>query len=111
MSTDAAGPIGIRVERWDHGWEVHVRDIGVTQCETLVDAEQQVRDYLETVFGTFPTVKLVWDVTGAEQAVGSDKGLADEVDEFTDRLSVTQRAHQTIRFDDAWRGIDEGTFL
>ena len=34
--------------RWEHGWELHVDDVGVTQCATLDQADRQVRDYICT---------------------------------------------------------------
>lgn len=39
----------VRVVAWDHGFELHIDGVGVTQCESLEDAERTVRDYLETV--------------------------------------------------------------
>jgi DNA-directed RNA polymerase specialized sigma subunit len=36
-------------KRWTNGWELHVEGEGVTQVRTLADAEDQVRDYLETL--------------------------------------------------------------
>jgi hypothetical protein len=35
--------------RWDHGWELHVGGVGVTQVDRLEDAEQQVRDLIESL--------------------------------------------------------------
>ncbi len=35
--------------RWEDGWELHVRDVGVTQVRSLDVAPQQVRDLVETV--------------------------------------------------------------
>jgi hypothetical protein len=31
---------------WDHGWELHISGVGVTQSRTLDGAEAMVRDYL-----------------------------------------------------------------
>ena len=33
-------------KRWEHGWELHIVGIGVTQSRLLSDAEAMVRDYL-----------------------------------------------------------------
>lgn len=38
-----------RARRWNHGWELHVAEIGVTQSRVLRDAAQQVADLVETV--------------------------------------------------------------
>ncbi|GAA4909514.1 hypothetical protein LX16_2863 [Stackebrandtia albiflava] len=34
-------------KRWEHGWELHIDGVGVTQCEAIKDAEAMVRDYLD----------------------------------------------------------------
>ncbi len=36
----------VTAKRWKHGWELHIRDVGVTQSRTLLDAESMVRDYV-----------------------------------------------------------------
>lgn len=41
----------VRAERWDSGWELHVDGFGVTQSRSLATADQQVRDYIETITG------------------------------------------------------------
>jgi hypothetical protein len=35
--------------RWEHGWELHIEGVGVTQCESLDEAELMIRDYLHCV--------------------------------------------------------------
>jgi hypothetical protein len=39
----------VRAKRWAHGWELHIADVGVTQSRNLGEAEQVVRDYIETL--------------------------------------------------------------
>ncbi len=39
----------VRAKHWKRGWELHIDDIGVTQVRTLATADQQVRDYLESL--------------------------------------------------------------
>lgn len=39
----------VNAVRWEHGWELHVEDLGVTQCATLDQADRQVRDLICTV--------------------------------------------------------------
>jgi DNA-directed RNA polymerase specialized sigma subunit len=39
----------VRALRWAHGWELHIDGVGVTQVRSLARAEQQVRDYVETL--------------------------------------------------------------
>jgi len=36
----------VSAKRWEHGWELNVDGIGVTQSRLLSDAEAMVRDYL-----------------------------------------------------------------
>lgn len=36
----------VTAKRWEHGWELHINGIGVTQSRLLSDAEAMVRDYL-----------------------------------------------------------------
>lgn len=42
----------VRAVKWEHGWELHVEDVGVTQCRTLATAVQQVRDFVATMLDT-----------------------------------------------------------
>jgi len=37
---------------WKRGWELHIEDVGVTQCRNLAEAETMVRDYVESLTGT-----------------------------------------------------------
>lgn len=39
----------VKAVRWAHGWELHVKGVGVTQVDDLENAEQQVRDFIATV--------------------------------------------------------------
>lgn len=41
----------VRAKRWAGGWELHIEDVGVTQARLLTKAKDQVRDYLETLYG------------------------------------------------------------
>jgi hypothetical protein len=41
----------VQAKRWAHGWELHIADVGVTQSRSLGEAEQVVRDYIETLTG------------------------------------------------------------
>ena len=33
----------VRAKRWEHGWELHIEGVGVTQSRTLWDAEDMAR--------------------------------------------------------------------
>lgn len=41
----------VEARRWEHGWELHVAGVGVTQSRTLDAAERTVRDYIESLTG------------------------------------------------------------
>jgi hypothetical protein len=41
----------VRARRWEHGWELHIDGVGVTQSRDLDGAEQTVRAYLESLTG------------------------------------------------------------
>lgn len=36
----------VRAERWEHGWELHIEGVCVTQSRTLWDAEEMARDLI-----------------------------------------------------------------
>ncbi len=42
----------VRAVKWEHGWELHVEGLGVSQCRTLATAAQQVRDFVATITDT-----------------------------------------------------------
>lgn len=37
----------VTAKRWEHGWELHIDGVGVTQSESISAAEEMVRDYLD----------------------------------------------------------------
>jgi predicted XRE-type DNA-binding protein len=37
----------VTAKRWEHGWELHIEGVGVTQSRGIADAEEMVRHYLE----------------------------------------------------------------
>lgn len=58
--------------KWDGGWELHVKDEGVTQVRTLDRAVDQVRDYLESVHDQSfadAEVEIIPDLGGLEREV------------------------------------------
>ncbi len=36
----------VRAKRWEHGWELHIDGVGVTQSRSLRDAEMMARDLI-----------------------------------------------------------------
>lgn len=41
--------IEVTARPWKHGWELHIEEWGVTQSRVLANAEQQVRDYIDSL--------------------------------------------------------------
>jgi DNA-directed RNA polymerase specialized sigma24 family protein len=77
----------VRAKRWSGGWELHIDQIGVTQVRTLDKAEQQVRDYVETLLDI--------DTSGVEIVVHPDlDGLEREVQEAKERSKAAEAAQR-----------------
>ena len=60
----------VRAVHWEHGWELHIENEGVTQVRTLSKATQQVRDYLESMHDKpfdHAEINLKLDVNGLEK--------------------------------------------
>lgn len=41
----------VTAQPWQKGWELHIKDVGVTQVKSLARATDQARDYIETLTG------------------------------------------------------------
>src|SRR6266567_607049 len=41
----------VRAKRWEHGWELHIDGLGVTQSRSLRDAEMMARDLISRRLG------------------------------------------------------------
>jgi hypothetical protein len=41
----------VRAKRWEHGWELHIGGVGVTQSRSLWDAEMMARDLISRRLG------------------------------------------------------------
>ena len=69
--------ITVTATRWSLGWELTVPDAGATQTRTLARAEQQVRDYLDTVSPDVDhrdwTITVVPDLGGVQDEVRQAK--------------------------------------
>lgn len=78
----------IRAKRWSGGWELHIEGIGVTQVRSLARAEQQARDYLETLLDIDTSdaeVMVVPELGGLEEQVRAAR-------EHTRAAEAAQRA-------------------
>lgn len=71
----------VRAVKWAIGWELHVEDLGVTQCRTLAGADRQVRDFVATMLDTD-------DVEGAEVNVSVSLGGMEKDVEHARRLTA-----------------------
>lgn len=71
---------------WKRGWELHIEDVGVTQCRGLADAETMVRDYIESLTGTDVSA----DTISITPEVGD--GLDEEVRASREAVAAADRA-------------------
>lgn len=39
----------VNAKRWEHGWELHVEGVGVTQCKSLHSANRIAREFISLV--------------------------------------------------------------
>jgi DNA-directed RNA polymerase specialized sigma24 family protein len=44
----------VRAKRWEHGWELHIDRVGVTQSRSLSDADMMARDLVSRRTGSEP---------------------------------------------------------
>jgi hypothetical protein len=77
----------VRAKRWEHGWELHVDGVGVTQSRTLDAAGKMVRDYIESLTGH--------DAAGDTVEIRPDLGgLEDKAAAVREQIERTQRENQ-----------------
>lgn len=84
---------------WEHGWELHVDDVGVTQVANLANAHAQVRDYIETELErdlTDTRIVIVYDLEGnlAKEAAAV-KAAADKV--ASETVEVAARTREVVK--------------
>jgi len=75
--------VTVKATRWALGWELEVGDLGATQVRTLARAEQQVRDFLDTVDSQ--TYHDDWTITILP-------ALGDVIDEVSQAKRATEAA-------------------
>ena len=84
----------VRAVKWEHGWELHVQDLGVTQCRTLATATQQVRDFIATMLESDAgeaEVHLSVALGGIEQDVEHARKLTAEAIELQRQAATESR--------------------
>ncbi len=84
----------VRAVKWEHGWELHVEDLGVTQCRTLATAVRQVRDFIATMLDTDADdaeVHLSMALGGIEQDVEHARQMTAEAIEKQQQAAAESR--------------------
>lgn len=89
----------VTTERWEHGWELHIDGVGVTQCGTLADAERMALDYLATELGGEPedyAVEIHHDLGGVGAKVAAARQRMAEAQRAVDEAAADMRkvAHE-----------------
>jgi hypothetical protein len=78
----------VRAKRWEHGWELHIEGVGVTQSRTLWDAEEMARDLIarrEDLPGDGFTVRITPEIGG---------GLDEETRAAREAVSAADQAQR-----------------
>ncbi|WP_300611064.1 hypothetical protein [Trebonia sp.] len=79
----------VRARRWEHGWELHIDQVGVTQSHSLRDAEMMARDLISRRrAGISP------DAFGVTIMPEIGQGLDEEVREAREAVRVADRAQR-----------------
>jgi len=90
----AVSGYNVRAVKWEHGWELHVEDLGVTQCRTLATAVRQVRDFIATMLDTDADdaeVHLSMALGGIEQDVEHARQMTAEAIEKQQQAAAESR--------------------
>lgn len=85
----------VRAQRWEHGWELQVDGVGLTQCGPLAAAERTVLDYLATELGGEPEdyrVEIYYDLGGLEMDVAVARRKMSEAQTAVDAAAEGMRA-------------------
>ena len=67
----------VRAKRWEHGWELRIEGIGVTQSRTLWDAQDMARDLIsrrEDLPGNAFTVTVTPEIGGCSREEPAPRG-------------------------------------
>jgi len=91
----------VQAVKWEHGWELHVEDVGVTQCRTLATAVQQARDFVATMFDIDvddAEIHLSVAIGGVEKDVErARKMTAEAIDKQQQAASESRRVARELR--------------
>ncbi len=91
----------VQAVKWEHGWELHVEDVGVTQCRILATAVQQARDFVATMFDIDvddAEIHLSVAIGGVEKDVErARKMTAEAIDKQQQAASESRRVARELR--------------
>jgi len=97
----AVSAYNVQAVKWEHGWELHVENVGVTQCRTLATAVQQVRDFVATMLdidADDTKVRLSVAIGGVEKDVErARKMTAEAIDKQQQAASESRRVARELR--------------
>ncbi len=100
----------VTAKRWGHGWELHIGDVGVTQCRVLDDAVEMVNDYLDTLGFDAGEVDVVVDLGSLSSQVQRSRSKTVEAQRASEEAAALSRATA-----DALRGaglsVSDGAYV
>lgn len=83
----------VTAHQWEHGWELHVDGLGVTQVSALDKADRQVREYICTVLDLDEydgRVVIVPEVGAIADTIRTMHELTDSIAELQAKSSATR---------------------
>jgi hypothetical protein len=105
--------VTVTARRWEHGWELDVKDVGVTQTRSLALADRDASDYVELMTGSRPEhVTVSWDLGQMEQEIAGLRAarvMADEAQDHAADLArqvVSDLRHMGMSGDDIGKVLD-----
>jgi hypothetical protein len=85
----------VRAKLWDHGWELHVDGVGVTQSHGLTDAKEMARSYIammtDAPIDSFE-VEIMPEVSGLDLAVHEARAAVREAERAQREAAAQSRA-------------------
>ncbi len=83
----------VRAKRWEHGWELHIDGVGVTQSHGLSDAANMAASYITMMTGVAPdSVAVVPEVgDGLDEQTAKAREAVKAADEAQRRAAAQSR--------------------
>jgi hypothetical protein len=75
----------VRAVRWEHGWELHIEGVGVTQSHGLRDAKRMARSYISLM------LDIPEDSFDVHLTAKISSGLDDEVQRAREAVAELER--------------------